>query len=172
MATKYSDIVDLRSGRSTYYLEEEKAGDWSVFIVNDQFNDILRTVVRSVMNNDLDAHKSFWIEGTYGTGKTHAGAVLKHLLCDDVSAIEEWLREEYKLPKFEGLCQSVFDLRKKKRLFPVTLYGASSIAHPDDLSLQLQQKIQEALIKAGLTDLEVKTDYDTYIKHIDENQQF
>lgn len=43
MATKYSDIVDLRSGRSTYYLEEEKAGDWSVFIVNDQFNDILRT---------------------------------------------------------------------------------------------------------------------------------
>ena len=39
-------------------------------------------------------------------------------------------------------------------------------------SLQLQQKIQEALIKAGLTDLEVKTDYDTYIKHIDENQQF
>lgn len=26
MATKYSDIVDLRSGRSTYYLEEEKAG--------------------------------------------------------------------------------------------------------------------------------------------------
>lgn len=95
MATKYSDIVDLRSGRSTYYLEEEKAGDWSVFIVNDQFNDILRTVVRSVMNNDLDAHKSFWIEGTYGTGKTHAGAVLKHLLCDDVSAIEEWLREEY-----------------------------------------------------------------------------
>lgn len=69
MATKYSDIVDLRSGRSTYYLEEEKAGDWSVFIVNDQFNDILRTVVRSAMNNDLDAHKSFWIEGTYGTGK-------------------------------------------------------------------------------------------------------
>lgn len=172
MATKYSDIVDLRSGRSTYYLEEEKAGDWSVFIVNDQFNDILRTVVRSVMNNDLDAHKSFWIEGTYGTGKTHAGAVLKHLLCDDISAIEEWLLGEYKLPKFEGLCQSVFDLRKKKRLFPVTLYGASSIAHPDDLSLQLQQKIQEALIKAGLTDLEVKTDYDTYIKHIDENQQF
>ena len=115
MITKYSDIVDLRSGRSTYYLEDEKEGDWSVFIVNDQFNDILRTVVRSVMNNDLDVHKSFWIEGTYGTGKTHAGDVLKHLLSDDVSAIKDWLWEEYKLPKFENLRQSVFDLRKKKR---------------------------------------------------------
>lgn len=76
------------------------------------------------------------------------------------------------MPQFEALRQSLFDLRKKKRLFPVTLYGTSKIAHPDDLSLQLQQKIQEALVKAGLTDLDVKTDYDTYVKHIDENPQF
>ena len=172
MATKYSDIVDLRSGRSTYYLEDEKEGEWNVFIINDQFNDILRTVIRSVMNNDYDVHKSFWIEGTYGTGKSHAGAVIKHLLCDDIPAIEEWVYEEYKMPQFEALRQSLFDLRKKKRLFPVTLYGTSKIAHPDDLSLQLQQKIQEALVKAGLTDLDVKTDYDTYVKHIDENPQF
>lgn len=172
MATKYSDIVDLRSGRSTYYLEDEKDGEWNVFIINDQFNDILQTVVSSVLNNDYDAHKSFWIEGTYGSGKSHAGAVIKHLLCDEVPAIEEWLEQEYKTPQFAVLKQSVYNLRKKKRLFPVTLYGASKIAHPDDLSLQLQQKIQEALIKAGFTDLDVKTDYDTYIKHIDDNPQF
>lgn len=119
MATKYSDIVDLRSGRSTYYLEEEKAGDWSVFIVNDQFNDILRTVVRSAMNNDLDAHKSFWIEGTYGTGKTHAGAVLKHLLCDDVSAIEEWLREEYKLRNLRAYASLFLISVKRNGCFPL-----------------------------------------------------
>ena len=110
MATKYSDIVDLRSGRSTYYLEDEKEGEWNVFIINDQFNDILRTVIRSVMNNDYDVHKSFWIEGTYGTGKSHAGAVIKHLLCDDIPAIEEWVYEEYKMPQFEALRQSLFAL--------------------------------------------------------------
>lgn len=119
MATKYSDIVDLRSGRSTYYLEEEKAGDWSVFIVNDQFNDILRTVVRSVMNNDLDAHKSFWIEGTYGTGKTHAGAVLKHLLCDDVSLLKNGCLGNTNYRNLRA-CASLFSISVKRNgCFPL-----------------------------------------------------
>lgn len=170
MATKYSDVVDLRSGRSTYYIEDEKDGEWNVFIINDQFNDILRNVLRSVLNNDYDAHKSFWIEGTYGSGKSHAAAVIKHLLCDNVDAIEEWVNNEYQSPQLAALRQSIYDLRKKKKLFPVTLYGASSISHPDDLSLQLQEKIQSALYAAGLTDLDVKTDYDTYINHIDNNE--
>lgn len=103
MANRYSDIVDLRSGRSTYYIEDEKDGEWSVFIINEQFNDILRNVVRSTQNNDYDAHKSFWIEGTYGSGKSHAGAVIKHLLCDTVEDIEEWVNGEYKLPQFDTL---------------------------------------------------------------------
>lgn len=172
MATKYSDIVDLRSGRSTYYIEDEKDGEWSVFIINEQFNDILRNVVRSTQNNDYDAHKSFWIEGTYGSGKSHAGAVIKHLLCDPVDAIEEWVNSEYKLPQFDSLRASLFALRKKKRLLPVTMYGNTNISHPDDLSLQLQRKIQTALINAGLTDLNVKTDFDSYVEHIDENPKF
>lgn len=172
MANRYSDIVDLRSGRSTYYIEDEKDGEWSVFIVNEQFNDILRNVVRSTQNNDYDAHKSFWIEGTYGSGKSHAGAVIKHLLCDAPEDIEEWVNSEYKQPQFDALRASIFALRKKKRLLPVTMYGNTNISHPDDLSLQLQRKIQSALIAAGLTDLNVKTDYDSYVEHIDENPKF
>lgn len=172
MANKYSDIVDLRSGRSTYYIEDEKAGEWSVFIVNDQFNDILRNVVRSTQNNDYDAHKSFWIEGTYGSGKSHAGAVIKHLLCDKVEDIEEWVNGEYKLSQFDTLRSSIFALRKKKRLLPVTMYGNTNISHPDDLSLQLQRKIQSALHSAGLTDLNVRTDFDSYVEHINENPKF
>ncbi len=172
MADRYSDIVDLRSGRSTYYIEDEKDGEWSVFIVNEQFNDILWKVIRSTQNNDYDIHKSFWIEGTYGSGKSHAGAVIKHLLCDNVEEIEDWVNSEYKLPQFNTLRSSIFGLRKKKRLLPVTMYGNTNISHPDDLSLQLQRKIQSALIKAGLTDLNVKTDFDSYVEHIDDNPKF
>ena len=72
MATTYNDIIKKRPGRAAYSIEEEKEGQWESFIPNEQFNTVLRTVLRSVRGNDIDAHKSFWINGTYGTGKTHA----------------------------------------------------------------------------------------------------
>ena len=90
MATTYNDIIRKRSGRAAYNIEEEKERQWESFIPNDQFNTVLRTVLRSVRGNDIDMHKSFWINGTYGTGKSHATAVITHLLCDPVADIKEW----------------------------------------------------------------------------------
>lgn len=169
MATKYSDIIALRGQKAAYNIQTEEDGAWRVFIANEQFNDILRKVISSVFNNDTNVHKSFWIEGTYGTGKSHAAAVIKHILCDEVSEIAEYINEEYAAPKYNVLRQSIFDLRTKKRLFPVTLYGQNKIAHKDDLSLQVQGEIKRALMKAGI-DIDVKTDYDNYVAHIQNNR--
>ena len=170
MATKYSDIIALRGQKAAYNIQTEEDGAWRVFIANEQFNDILRKVVNSVYNNDTNVHKSFWIEGTYGTGKSHAAAVIKHLLCDPVTDISEYVNEEYADPKYAVLKNSIFDLRSKKRLFPVTMYGQNKIAHKDDLSLQMQGEIKKALLKAGI-DIDVRTDYDNFVKHIQNNLQ-
>lgn len=169
MATKYSDIIALRGQKAAYNIQTEEDGAWRVFIANEQFNDILRKVISSVFNNDTNVHKSFWIEGTYGTGKSHAAAVIKHILCDEVSEISEYVNEEYAAPKYNVLRQSIFDLRTKKRLFPVTLYGQNKIAHKDDMPLQIQGEIKRALMKAGI-DIDVKTDYDNYAAHIQNNR--
>lgn len=169
MATKYSDIIALRGQKAAYNIQTEEDGAWKVFIANEQFNDILRRIINSVFNNDTNVHKSFWIEGTYGTGKSHAAAVIEHLLCDEVSQIADYVNDEYAQPKYDALRQSLFDLRKQKRLFPVTLYGQNNIAHKDDLSLQMQREIKLALSKAGL-ELDVKTDFDNYVAHIQNNR--
>lgn len=165
MATTYSNIIALRGQKAAYNIQTEEDGAWSVFIANEQFNDILRKVINSVYNNDTNVHKSFWIEGTYGTGKSHAAAVIKHLLCDPISEISEYVNEEYADPKYAVLKNSIFDLRAKKRLFPVTMYGQNKIAHKHDLSLQMQGEIKKALLQSGI-DLDVKTDYDNYVAHI------
>lgn len=170
MATKYSDIIALRGQKAAYNIQTEEDGAWRVFIANEQFNDILRKVISSVYNNDTNVHKSFWIEGTYGTGKSHAAAVIKHLLCDSVDDISEYVNEEYAAPKYAVLKNSIYDLRSKKRFFPVTMYGQNKIAHKDDLSLQMQGEIKKALLKAGI-DIDVKTDYDNYVNHIQNNLQ-
>lgn len=164
---KYSDIVTLRSMRPAYNIQEEAHDEWKTFIANDQFNEILGKMVKSVRNNDADHHKSVWIAGTYGTGKSHAGAVLKHLFCDPIEEIQEYVMEEYKRDKYAVLRQSVLKVREQKRLFPVNLYGQQSIAHEEDLSLQLQKQIKEALKRANI-EITVQTDFDTLVQHIEE----
>lgn len=103
MATTYNDIIVKRSGRAAYSIEEEKGNQWESFIPNDQFNTVLRTVISSVRGNDIDKHKSFWIRGTYGTGKSHAVSVITHLLCDPVENIQKWIDYEYKDDKFKTI---------------------------------------------------------------------
>lgn len=168
MATTYNDIIKRRSGRAAYSIEEEKEGQWTSFIPNEQFNSVLRTVLKSVRGNDIDSHKSFWINGTYGTGKSHAVAVITHLLCDPVEAITDWVNLEYKEEKFKLIREQIYSLRKTKRLYPVKLEGLHDMAHASDLPLVLQSAVVKALKDKDI-ELVVDTDYDQLIAHVEQN---
>lgn len=170
MATKYSDAIRLRGTRSAYNIQEEDSNEWKNFIPNEQFNEILGKVIRSVNKKYVDDHRSFWLEGTYGTGKSHASAVIKHLLCDSDEDVQEYVEQEFAGDKYAILRNSLYDLRSNTRLFPVTMYGMSSIAHREDLSVQIQSHVSRAL-KAAKIDLVVLTDFDNYISHIEANPQ-
>lgn len=171
MATKYNDIVTLRSMKPAYNIKYEGPDDWKSFIANDQFNDLLRKTISAVRNNDADNHKPIWIAGTYGSGKSHAGAVLKHLLCDSIDKITEYVDEEYHDSKYDLLRNSLMNLRHDTRLFPINLYGQQDIAHEADLSLQLQKEVKNALKKEGIS-ITVQTDFDNYIQHIENEPAF
>lgn len=170
MATKYDDIIKLRSGKAAYNIAEEKNGEWISFIPNEQFNSVLRTVLKSVRGNDIDNHKSFWINGTYGTGKSHAVAVISHLLGDDENDIREWVDYEYSSDKFAQLRSSIYSLRKDKCLLTVKLYGLNAMTHPNDLALVLQKAVITTLY-ANDIDICVPTDFETYIDQIQKNPE-
>lgn len=166
MTTKYSDIVTLRESTPAYNIQSEKENAWKSFIANDQFNDILRKVIQSVRNNDISLHCSFWIDGTYGSGKSHAAAVIKHLLCDTLEDIDDYVNQEYSAPKYKKLKNDIVELRQNIRLLPVQLYGQQEISQESDLSLQIQRCVNDALKKAKIA-FTVKTDFDNYVNHID-----
>lgn len=168
MATTYNDIIRKRSGKAAYSLEEEKGGQWESFIPNEQFNTVLRTVLKSVRGNDIDTHKSFWINGTYGTGKSHAAAVIAHLLCDPADDIRRWMDYEYGAERFKGLHDAVFALRRQKRLLPVKIEGLCDMAHVSDLPLVLQTAVAKALADHGFEPV-VDTDFDELVAHVERN---
>ena len=168
MATTYNDIIRKRGGKAAYSIEEEKEKQWESFIPNDQFNAVLRTVLRSVRGNDIDNHKSFWINGTYGTGKSHAVAVIKHLLCDSINEIQKWVDYEYQGDKFKQYRDSIYSLRDKKRLLPVNIEGLRDMSHASDLPLVLQTAVVKSLKDVNI-EFAVDTDFDALIKHINDN---
>lgn len=170
MATKYDDIIKLRGGKAAYDIAEEKKGEWISFIPNEQFNSVLRTVIKSVRGNDIDNHKSFWINGTYGTGKSHAVAVISHLLGDEVADIRPWVDYEYKDGKFDSIRQAIYSLRESKRLLTVKVYGLGAMTHPSDLALVLQKAVTETLRKHKI-EIVVPTDYENYIEQIKQNPE-
>ena len=170
MATKYDDIIKLRGGKAAYNIEDEKQGEWTSFIPNEQFNKVLRTVLKAVRGNDIDSHKSFWLNGTYGTGKSHAVAVLSHLLGDDVDSIRNWVDYEYGDDKFAAIRNAIYNLREEKRLLTVKVYGLASMTHPLDLALVLQKAVI-ATLKSKNISISVPTDFESYINHIENNKE-
>lgn len=168
MATKYADIIKIRPGKPAYSIEEEKGDEWQSFIPNEQFNNVLRTVLRSVRGNDIDFHKSFWINGTYGTGKSHAVAVITHLLCDPVENIRNWVDYEYKDDKFRLIRESIYSLRESKRLLRVKLESLKNITHVSELAPVIQSAVVEALNEHDI-EMAVDTDYDSLMSHVKDN---
>ena len=168
MAKKYSDAIKIRETKSAYSLQTEENNEWRNFIPNEQFNDILQKVIGSVSNKVVDEHRSFWLEGTYGTGKSHAAAVIKHLLCDPFEEIKDYIAEEYGADKYTIIRESLYALRENIRLFPVTMNSTCSIANKEDVSLQIQLHVIKSLTDAGI-EIAVKTDFDNYIDHINKN---
>ncbi len=170
MATRYDDIIKLREGKAAYVIADEKGDEWTSFIPNEQFNKVLDTVLKSVRGNNIDYHKSFWINGTYGTGKSHAVAVLAHLLGDPVESISKWVDYEYGDEKFDVLRQSIYRLREDKRLLTVKVYGLGAMTHPSDLALVLQKAVTATLAAKGI-DIHVPTDFESYVEQIRKNPQ-
>ena len=85
---KYNEIIGVRPNfDDTFNMTQERPDSWKSFITNTQFETNLKKVIHAFTapaSTNLNDRKSIWIQGTYGTGKSHSTSVMKHLLCDPI----------------------------------------------------------------------------------------
>ena len=160
---KYSEYVGVRPNfDDTFNMTQERPNSWKSFITNTQFENNLKRIIHSFtapISTNLNDRKSIWIQGTYGTGKSHSTSVVKHLLCDPYEEIEDFLKSisDNQL-RFE-----IEEYRKNYKSFPVVLKGRYTINDVKDMAYVIQQETRATLEKAGIQ-VDIKTDYEMALK--------
>lgn len=162
---KYKDILNVRPNfDDTFNLIQEKPDAWKTFITNSQFESNLKKIFNafSATKSNLNDRKSIWIQGTYGTGKSHSTSVIKHLLCDNYDEVSDFVKSLADI----SLRSMIDDFRKKHKAFPVVLRGNYTIANVTDMCYEIQKKTRESLLKAGIS-VCVNTDFEKAIELLD-----
>ena len=156
----YSEIIGIEPFfDSTFNMTEEKENYWKQFITNEKFEANLKDIINVFTSQIADQRRAIWVQGTYGTGKSHSTSVIKHLLSDDLNEIEDYI-EKIHNPQLKGMIKS---FRNKERVFPVVLKGTYSIVDTEDLKYTIQLEVMKQLSKASIT-ITVKSDFQAVIE--------
>ena len=158
---KYNEVITLDENfQPAFDLTNESGSYWKRFIPNIKFYDVLIKTLNSLESSDPKESQSLWMQGTYGTGKSHATSVVKHLLSDPVEDFRDFI------DKFEDkqLSYRLLHFRESNKICPVILKGTSMITDSSTFSLAIQ-----IAIKRAAPDMAVKDDFETMIYQIETN---
>ncbi len=165
----YSDFIKMQNYLPVYDITAESSNRiWASFIPTNQFCDLLQRTMTAISSADRFKRKSIWVQGTFGTGKSHASSVVRHLLCDRYEDISFYFN------KIEdaSLRNQVDNFRKDKRFFSVVIKGVEGAYDLPRFSLSLQREVKNALIAAGHSNIVVKSDFESAVQYVKEHMQY
>lgn len=163
---RYSDFITLQDYfHPVFNLQNEANGYWKQFIPTTQFYTLLGKTIDAVSSSQSANRKSIWVKGTFGTGKSHAGAVVKYLLCNDFSEIADYIEDRILLADYKS---RLLSLRKNKRFFPIVLKGTEDgkIYDMRSFLLSLERIVKESFRKAGHS-ITVKSDFERAVEYLE-----
>jgi len=140
---------------------------WKKFYPHPSFVNLLKATV-SILKRKQKL--SLWVDGAYGTGKSHAVLTLKKLL----EASEEDTKayfNKYGLDNY--LCAELTAQKNSGNILVCHRYGSSDISNDTDLIVAIQEGIEKALKLAGIENKANTSLKDSLIRYFEneENSQ-
>lgn len=115
---------------------------WKKFYPHETFVQLVKDAISVITRKQK---VSVWVEGAYGTGKSHAVLTLKKLLEASEEDVKEYFAK-YPNALSNDLYNQFMNAKVgEKRLLVVHRYGASSINNDNDLAFAIQESIEKAL---------------------------
>ena len=146
---------------------EQNPGLWKKFYPHESFIKLLSVTVDVLKKKK---NKSIWVEGAYGTGKSHAVLTLKKLI---EASREDTIAYFDKYPEVFDEYLTRNELLSSKadgKIIVCHRYSASSIYDDNDLVLAIQESIEEALQENGIENQASTSVRDSLIKFF-ENEE-
>ena len=134
LSPHYESVVDLDAEARNPHL-------WQEYIVHEDMQHALEKICESIKNEHLDSRRSFWIQGSYGTGKSYAAIVLKHLFEDPIKDITPFLSKQHLLPyrnKFTSI-------REKGQFLVIWRSGSEGIYDGTHMMMEMEVQIRTRL---------------------------
>lgn len=137
---------------------------WKKFYPHATFVSLIKDTI-SVLTRSQKLN--IWVEGAYGTGKSHAVLTLKRLL----DATEQEATEYFQNFNLSNdLLNKFLGVKNQGKILTVHRYGSSSIYGDNDLFLAIQESIEGALKEAGITNLASSSMKEAVINYLSDEE--
>ena len=148
MATKkYSNYLEINpSFESVVDIDADKRNTnlWREYIVGEDMDALVNHLCESLGNEAPDLRRSFWIHGSYGTGKSYAALLVKHLIEEPPEVIDAYLAGSGRLSKYRNRFAKC---RKNGDYLVVWKTGCTGIRSGDMMLLEAEKAIRDALVE-------------------------
>lgn len=127
---------------------EQRPDLWEKFYPHETFVKLMRDLISCVSRLQK---LSVWVEGEYGTGKSHAVLTLKKLLEADDATTKAYF-DRFPEQLGNDLYNKLYSLKHAGNILVVHRYASSDIASETDLLFDVQDSIVAALRVKGYTE--------------------
>ena len=142
---------------------EEQPDLWKKFYPHPTFIKLLKSMV------DVLSRKqklSVWVDGAYGTGKSHAVLTLKKLIEASDEETNAYF-ERYNLDNF--LCQKLIAQKNEGKILVCHRYGSSDI-QSDTVLVAIQEGVEKALADAGIENVASTSLKNSLIRYFEDEE--
>ena len=134
LSPHYESVVDIDS-------DSRNPDMWQEYIVHEDMKATIEAVCDSLKYEDADKRRSFWIHGAYGTGKSYAAIVLKHLFEDNIGKVKRFLSNQFLIQYRDRF----LSLREKGDYFVIWQSQAIDIRSGVQLLMAMEVAIRDGL---------------------------
>lgn len=138
-----SDFIPVFSSSSDRTHPER----WKSFYPHESFKKILTLTVETLEKGSALKDRPIWISGSYGTGKTFASFVVKHILEDRLDEVEKYFSHH----EINSLWQRFAGVRSKGKILVIHQSSSAGINSQSKLFNTVIESVKRALRENGYT---------------------